>query len=123
MSARELKERGNAHYVRKQYAQAAEWYSKALAADPSAVPVYTNRAAAHFAAGRFEESAADARAAVERDDGWVKGWYRLGLCLERLERFKAAAEALQKVHERGCSSGRGGARMGGGRGVGGEARG
>eukprot|EP00793_Prasinoderma_coloniale_P005032 PRCOL_00000793-RA len=94
-SARELKERGNAHYMRKQYAQATEWYTRAIEADPSVASIYTNRAAALYAAGKYSEAADDAKTSVGIDEKWVKGWYRLGLCLEKLERLPAAVEAFE----------------------------
>ena len=43
-----MKERGNAFFQRKQYDQALEWYTKAIAEDGSVHAVYTNRAAAYF---------------------------------------------------------------------------
>ena len=81
--------------MRKQYAQATEWYTRAIEADPSVASIYTNRAAALYAAGKYSEAADDAKTSVGIDEKWVKGWYRLGLCLEKLERLPAAVEAFE----------------------------
>eukprot|EP00959_Pyramimonas_sp_CCMP1952_P398338 8346403-Pyramimonas_sp.AAC.1 len=48
----QLKERGNAFFQRKQYDQALEWYTKAIAEDGSVHAVYTNRAATYFNLGK-----------------------------------------------------------------------
>jgi tetratricopeptide (TPR) repeat protein len=52
--------------------QAIEWYTKALAEDPSAHAVHTNRAAAYFNTSQLDEALADAQRAVHLEPKWTK---------------------------------------------------
>jgi stress-induced-phosphoprotein 1 len=71
-SAQEQKERGNAFYQRKQYAEAIPSYTAAIDLDPSQHAVYTNRAAAHFALQDFEDALKDAVTSTALEDSWTK---------------------------------------------------
>lgn len=95
-TAQQLKERGNAFFNRKQYEQAAEWYSKAIDAAPETHALYTNRAAALANLGRWEDSLADALQATTLKDDWTKGYYRQGVALMQLDRVRDACAALEK---------------------------
>ena len=91
-----LKERGNSFYVRHQFAQAIDFYTQAIDANPAAYDVYTNRAAAHAALKMFEEGLADAEEAVRLRPDWAKGHWRAGTCLVCLGRNKEAAVAFER---------------------------
>ena len=51
-----LKERGNSYYVRHQFIQAIEWYTKAIEVNPEAYDVYTNRASTYAALEMWEDA-------------------------------------------------------------------
>jgi stress-induced-phosphoprotein 1 len=95
-TAQEAKERGNAFYQRKQYAEAVACYSTAIELEPASHAVYTNRAAAHFALQNFEEALGDAVTSTALDDSWVKGYYRAGASLVALERYDDAVDAYHR---------------------------
>uniref|UniRef100_A0A7S2T1G4 Tetratricopeptide repeat domain-containing protein n=2 Tax=Chloropicon primus TaxID=1764295 RepID=A0A7S2T1G4_9CHLO len=93
--AQVLKERGNSFYVRHQFRQAIEWYTKALDANPVAYDVWTNRASTYAALRMWEEGLADAREAVRINPNWVKGHWRAGVCLVNMNQHKEAKEAFE----------------------------
>eukprot|EP00240_Pyramimonas_obovata_P013701 CAMPEP_0118933648 /NCGR_PEP_ID=MMETSP1169-20130426/12108_1 /TAXON_ID=36882 /ORGANISM="Pyramimonas obovata, Strain CCMP722" /LENGTH=251 /DNA_ID=CAMNT_0006876439 /DNA_START=82 /DNA_END=834 /DNA_ORIENTATION=+ len=92
----QLKERGNALFQRKQYDQALEWYTKAIAEDGTVHAVYTNRAAAYFNLGKFQESLQDAEKSVELEPKWTKGYYRIGMVHLELGDPHKSIEAFTK---------------------------
>eukprot|EP00958_Prasinococcus_capsulatus_P004533 scaffold418_cov386-Prasinococcus_capsulatus_cf.AAC.23 len=42
---------------------------------------------------RYEDALADAQRAILLDEGWAKGYYRVGLCSLKLEKYRQAKEA------------------------------
>lgn len=91
-----LKGQGNAALARKDYPSAISLYSQALEINPGNVIYLSNRAAAFSASGDHDKAVTDARAAVESDSTYVKGWSRLGLGLFALGDAKGAVDAYQK---------------------------
>ena len=92
-----MKERGNAYFVRHQFAEAAEWYSRAIDADPDAPDLLTNRAAAFARLGDWDRGLADARASVAAKPDWIKGHFRIGACCRELGDLDAAEAAFAKA--------------------------
>merc|ERR1712216_478853 len=88
--AQMLKERGNSFYVRHQFAQAIDWYTKAI-------EVYTNRASTYAALKMWEEGLSDAREAVRIQPDWVKGHWRAGVCLVQLKQYQEAAKCFEEA--------------------------
>mmetsp|Transcript_8325 Transcript_8325/g.9690 ORF Transcript_8325/g.9690 Transcript_8325/m.9690 type:complete len:251 (-) Transcript_8325:102-854(-) len=92
---KELKERGNAFFTRKQFDQAVVWYNKAIEASPKEHAVYTNRSAAYFGLDKYQESLSDAMKAVEINSDWTKGYYRMGMAYMKLGKYREAKAAYQ----------------------------
>lgn len=103
-TALDFKERGNALYQRKEYAEAVAMYDRSLALDPAQHAVFTNRASAKHAMRDYEGALADATASTALCEGWTKGHYRRGAALVALERYDDAIEAYQTGLERDPSN-------------------
>lgn len=82
--------------ARKDYPSAISLYSQALEINPGNAIYLSNRAAAFSASGDHDKAVTDARAAVESDSTYVKGWSRLGLGLFALGDAEGAVDAYQK---------------------------
>ncbi|EHA57686.1 Hsc70 cochaperone [Pyricularia oryzae 70-15] len=91
-----LKSKGNAAMAQKDYPQAIDLYTQALALHPGNAIYLSNRAAAHSAAKDHESARADAEAAVAVDPNYTKAWSRLGLARFALGDAKGSMEAYQK---------------------------
>jgi tetratricopeptide (TPR) repeat protein len=94
--ADELKARGNAHFKRGEYAQAADSYGKALAvADlslPLAPTLLTNRAMCYFKLKRYEACVADCTEALKLEPGRGKALYRRALAYQAAGKIEDALE-------------------------------
>lgn len=91
-----LKSQGNTAMAQKNYKDAIEFYSKALALVPGNPIFLSNRAAAYSASKDHESARADAEAAVASDPAYTKAWSRLGLARYALGDAKGSMEAYQK---------------------------
>lgn len=80
-----------------QFAQAIEWYTKAIDENPMAFDVYTNRASTYAALKMWEEGLSDAREAVRIQPDWVKGHWRAGVCLVQLKQYQEAAKCFEEA--------------------------
>jgi tetratricopeptide (TPR) repeat protein len=89
------KARGNAAFKKRRYKQAIGSYGEAIRLQPANHVLWANRAAAHGCVGDWEASALDAQACVEREPGFVKGWFRLAKARTQLKQLPAAHEAIQ----------------------------
>jgi small glutamine-rich tetratricopeptide repeat-containing protein alpha len=103
--AEALKSKGNASMAAKNYPEAIDFYTKALALDPGNAVFLSNRAAAHSATRDHESARADAEAAVAVDPKYTKGWSRLGLARFALGDAKGSMEAYKKGIEHEGSGG------------------
>lgn len=88
-----LKSKGNAAMAQKDYPQAIDLYTQALAIHPTNAIFLSNRAAAHSAAKDHTSAKIDAEAAVDIDPTYTKAWSRLGLARFALGDAKGAMEA------------------------------
>ncbi|KDO22538.1 hypothetical protein SPRG_11720 [Saprolegnia parasitica CBS 223.65] len=79
------------------YQSAMEYYSKALALQPSSHTLLGNRSAAYFHLRKFDVALEDATKAVSIDASWPKGHFRRGQALGELGRFDEAAAAFEKA--------------------------
>ena len=93
------KERADAAFKAKNYRTAYEEYGLALAATPDVGVLLCNRALAYLRVGRADAALADAERAAELAPEWAKARFRLGSCLERLERFGDAVAAFERACE------------------------
>uniref|UniRef100_A0A8C7WNM0 DnaJ homolog subfamily C member 7 n=1 Tax=Oryzias sinensis TaxID=183150 RepID=A0A8C7WNM0_9TELE len=94
-----FKEQGNAFYVKKDYAEAFNYYTKAIDMCPRNPSYYGNRAATLMMLCRYREALEDAQQAVRLDGNFVKGHLREGKCHLSLGNAMAARRCFQKVLE------------------------
>ncbi|OQR91051.1 hypothetical protein ACHHYP_05048 [Achlya hypogyna] len=92
-----FKQQGNAAFASTNYQSAMEYYSKALALQPSSHTLFGNRSAAYFNLRRFDLALDDALKAVALEPQWPKGHFRQGQALGELGRFAEAAAAFEKA--------------------------
>ncbi|KAL8439755.1 hypothetical protein Efla_002657 [Eimeria flavescens] len=99
-----LKALGNESFRRGMYGLAAEYYSKAIAADGTVASYFTNRALCHKREFRFAEALRDAEAALRLEGSNVKGLYIKGDALVQLGDLEGGVALLEKA-EKASSSG------------------
>eukprot|EP01098_Paradermamoeba_levis_P002936 TRINITY_DN1389_c0_g1_i1.p1 TRINITY_DN1389_c0_g1~~TRINITY_DN1389_c0_g1_i1.p1 ORF type:complete len:570 (-),score=236.00 TRINITY_DN1389_c0_g1_i1:116-1825(-) len=100
----EAKERGNALYKSKNFAEALACYNEAIALDPEDLVYLTNRAAVHFETGNYQESIKDCQEAVDVGRSHkadyklvARAFYRMGNAYSKLEDYGSAVEAFSKA--------------------------
>lgn len=91
----ELKEVANQSLTRGAFSKALRLYTRAIEADAGNAVLYSNRAAAHYQAGQFQESLEDAESAILCDESWWKGHKRKAQALVKLDRYEDAIVALE----------------------------
>uniref|UniRef100_A0AAY4BKU1 DnaJ homolog subfamily C member 7 n=1 Tax=Denticeps clupeoides TaxID=299321 RepID=A0AAY4BKU1_9TELE len=94
-----FKEQGNAFYIKKNYAEAFHFYTRAIDMCPKNASYYGNRAATLMMLSRYREALEDSQQAVRLDDTFVKGHLREGKCHLTLGNSMAASRCFQKVLE------------------------
>ncbi|XP_019751464.1 dnaJ homolog subfamily C member 7 [Hippocampus comes] len=93
------KEQGNAFYIQKDYAEAFNYYTKAIDMCPKNASYYGNRAATLMMLCRYREALEDSQQAVRLDNSFMKGHLREGKCHLSLGNAMAASRCFQKVLE------------------------
>ncbi|XP_062874709.1 dnaJ homolog subfamily C member 7 isoform X2 [Trichomycterus rosablanca] len=91
------KEQGNAYYIKKDYSEAFNYYTKAIDMCPKNASYYGNRAATLMMLSRYREALEDSQQAVRLDDAFMKGHLREGKCHLLLGNAMAASRCFQKV--------------------------
>eukprot|EP00850_Spirogloea_muscicola_P002028 SM000007S20988 [mRNA] locus=s7:1407747:1419040:+ [translate_table: standard] len=91
-----LKERGNVALARGDTAKAIEYYTRALELVPRSHILYSNRSAAYFKLGQFQEAVLDAEWTIEIAPYYEKGYSRLGAALYALGRYQESARAYRR---------------------------
>jgi len=91
MSADELKELGNKCLSNKQYDEAIDYYTKAIALKEDHV-FYSNRSAAYLSKGDSEKALLDGNKCIEIKSDWPKGYSRKGAALHAQGRYDEALE-------------------------------
>ncbi|KAJ7456565.1 putative stress-induced protein STI1, partial [Mycena latifolia] len=94
--AEKFKQSGNTQMSSKQYDQAIESYTQAIALDPANAIYYSNRAAAYSSKGDHLSAVGDAEQAITVDPNFIKAYHRLGHAQYSLMDFSAAADAFQR---------------------------
>ena len=97
----ELKTAANAFFAAGKYTRAIETYSEAIDVTPSSgkagAILYANRAFCHLKTESFGSAVADAEEAIEMDETYVKGHYRLGSAKMALGKVKEAKNVFLRV--------------------------
>jgi hypothetical protein len=75
------------HCLPRQHADAVRHFSACIALDAQCEVYFSNRSAAHAAAGDWPAAAADAARTTQLKPGWPKGWARRGAAAMGLEEF------------------------------------
>uniref|UniRef100_A0A672G6M5 DnaJ homolog subfamily C member 7 n=1 Tax=Salarias fasciatus TaxID=181472 RepID=A0A672G6M5_SALFA len=94
-----FKEQGNAFYIKKDYEEAFNYYTKAIDMCPKNASYYGNRAATLMMLYRYREALEDAQQSVRLDNSFMKGHLREGKCHLSLGNAMAARRCFQKVLE------------------------
>ncbi|XP_064171178.1 dnaJ homolog subfamily C member 7-like isoform X1 [Anguilla rostrata] len=94
-----FKEQGNAFYIKQDYAEALNYYTKAIDASSKNASYYGNRAATLMMLNRHRDALEDAQQAVRLDDTFTKGHLREGKCHLCLGNAMAASRCFQRVLE------------------------
>uniref|UniRef100_A0A8C2ZTE6 DnaJ homolog subfamily C member 7 n=1 Tax=Cyclopterus lumpus TaxID=8103 RepID=A0A8C2ZTE6_CYCLU len=94
-----FKEQGNAFYIKKDYAEAFNYYTKAIDMCPKNASYYGNRAATLMMLYRYREALEDSQQAVRLDNDFMKGHLREGKCHLSLGNAMAASRCFQRVLE------------------------
>jgi tetratricopeptide (TPR) repeat protein len=95
----EIKRRGNAAFKAGLLREASTLYTCAVGHDPASVALWGNRSMTHAGMGMFQEALDDALKAIEVDATWAKGYFRKGMALNGLKRYREACQAFQKSLE------------------------
>ncbi|KAK8794479.1 stress-inducible protein [Blastocystis sp. subtype 4] len=94
--AAKKKAEGNGFFAKKMYPQAIECYTEAIKHDPSNHILYSNRAMAYSAIGKWKEAKEDGLACIERDKTFLKGYHRAANAMINLGEFIEAEDTLNK---------------------------
>ncbi|KAJ7707343.1 hypothetical protein B0H17DRAFT_1191859 [Mycena rosella] len=100
MSSAELKAQGNALFSAKNYTEAGDKYSAAIAAsdDPKGLAVlYANRAACRLSLKRYMDADADARKATQLDPTYAKAFARLATAEDAMGQYPKAQQSWQRA--------------------------
>jgi serine/threonine-protein phosphatase 5 len=92
-----LKQKGNDFFGKKEYDEAIEAYSEALALDPTNAVILCNRAICYIRTEKYGAALEDANKAIEKDASNPKAYYRRGAANMSLLKHKAALEDFRTV--------------------------
>ena len=98
LTGEQWKAKGNASFIKGDWEDAAEAYTRALADDafgPRWI-LYSNRSAARLKMGRGAEAVIDAKAATDANVEYWKGWSRLGAALQEQKEWDLAEDAYKR---------------------------
>lgn len=89
------KQKGNVEFKKGNMSKAIEFYTYATELDPNNPIFFTNRSTAYYKMKKYDKSLRDAKKAISKDAKWVKGYYRAGMALMKLDRHKEALTQLE----------------------------
>jgi tetratricopeptide (TPR) repeat protein len=96
VQAKERKNEGNNFFKNKNYPQAIEKYTEAIALDPTDVTFYSNRSACYAALLKWNDAAEDGKQCVLCDKSFVKGYFRAALGLQNLNNLDSALDFIKR---------------------------
>uniref|UniRef100_A0A7S1YDQ2 Uncharacterized protein n=1 Tax=Sexangularia sp. CB-2014 TaxID=1486929 RepID=A0A7S1YDQ2_9EUKA len=91
------KEQGNNAFRSGDFEKAVEMYTLAIECMPKNPSYYTNRATCYAKMSQWSKVLRDAERSLKIDIDWVKGWYRKGQALSKMENHKEAHAAFVKA--------------------------
>lgn len=94
--AKELKEKGNDHFKRREFQEALECYSEAAALTKYDASIWLNRSLANRMLENYDDAALDAEIAMEIEPSNPKASYNRALALKAKGNFDGAKEAINK---------------------------
>lgn len=97
--AEKYKSEGNQKLAEKNFQEAVNLYTEAIALNPSNAIYYSNRSAAYSQMGNNQAAYDDAKESVGLDSSYAKGYSRLGLAALALKRYDEAIAAYKKAIE------------------------
>ncbi len=97
-SSNKLKEEGNRLFMKRNYKEAIEMYSKAIEKCTNSTH-FTNRALCYFKLMQWSLAIEDCRRAIELDPHSVKAYFFMGQSLCELFHFDEAIVHLKRAHE------------------------
>ncbi|XP_026425973.1 ankyrin-2-like isoform X1 [Papaver somniferum] len=90
------KRKGAEAFHKKQYFLAATWYSEALEVAPADATLLSNRSACYACMRDGNEALRDATECISLRPDWPKAYYRAGVALNILKRYREAADVFFK---------------------------
>lgn len=96
--AEEMKMKGNEYFKEQKYELAISLYSQAIDIDNTVAVYYANRANAYFQEGCFKNAEEDAKKAIELDDKYMKGYWRMAEICRCVGRQNEALEWYKKAN-------------------------
>ncbi|SPO02503.1 related to stress-induced protein STI1 [Cephalotrichum gorgonifer] len=96
MSADELKAQGNAAIAAKNFDEAIDKFTQAIALQPENHILYSNRSAAYASKKEWSSALADAEKTTEIKPDWAKGWGRKGAALHGKGDLIGASDAYEE---------------------------
>ncbi|KAG6368230.1 hypothetical protein INS49_002431 [Diaporthe citri] len=98
-TADELKALGNKAIAAKDFDEAIDKFTQAIALTPDNHVLYSNRSAAHASKRDYENALKDAEKTTEIKPDWPKGWSRKGAALHGKRDLAGALDAYKKSSE------------------------
>ncbi|KAJ1662921.1 Palmitoyl-protein thioesterase 1 [Coemansia sp. RSA 1813] len=98
--ANEVKLEANALYAKKQYHEAIDKYTEAIALDPTVPAFYTNRAQCHLFTEGYGAAKGDADSALDIDPSFIKAYYRRASANLAMGKLKEARSDFREVTRR-----------------------
>lgn len=100
MSAEEYKAQGNKHFAAKEFEQAIDYFTKAIAASETPNHVlFSNRSASYASLKNYPKALEDAQSCVEANPLWAKGYNRVASAQYGLGNFDESKKAYQHALE------------------------
>lgn len=97
-SSNKFKEEGNKLFMKRNYKEAIEMYTKAIEKSNMSI-YYTNRALCHFKLQQWPMAIEDCRRAIELDPQSVKAHFYMGQATCELNHFDEALVHLKRAHD------------------------
>jgi tetratricopeptide (TPR) repeat protein len=98
------KDCGNYQFKQKSYAEAIEYYTKAIECNPTSPIYFANRAQCQLFEQRYGACEADCTLAIQLDKNYLKAYYRRALARIELEKIDQARQDLEYILSRESSN-------------------